>query len=274
MNKNKQRKFKILFLVFIGFLMLVSCTKLPLYQSKWNDNTLENNQGTYRYFDPGSNLKFDISNDDKNLYLKLSTIDRSTQMKILHAGFKIYFDTLGKKKNTAYLNFPIKSQRPDLTNDNSQKMKVGGDQIKSIQLKNLIKKIPQTAKFSNYRGSTSFHHKLDETNIKINLEEDIHGFLVYEVAIPLGELKEGSLVPEDEISIGFVSGVIGMQSRESSSSPSAKGGGRGGGGGRAPGGKMGQGGVRSGGGERQTGSMQKMAEPIKVWFRIKMAENK
>ena len=60
-------------------------------------------------FDNDSKVSYEITNDDTNLYVLITTIDRVSQTKILRAGMSVFIDPAAKKSETAAINFPIGS---------------------------------------------------------------------------------------------------------------------------------------------------------------------
>lgn len=60
----------------------------------------------YRFTEYNSRLLYNISNDDKNLYLCFRSDERSTITKIMRYGIMLKIDTNGKKKSNFELFFP------------------------------------------------------------------------------------------------------------------------------------------------------------------------
>lgn len=51
---------------------------------------------------------FDVSNDSSNLYICLKASDISAQSRLMHAGFNLWFDPSGHKKEKQGIGFPLK----------------------------------------------------------------------------------------------------------------------------------------------------------------------
>jgi hypothetical protein len=65
-----------------------------------------------RFSNSGYTLQYNVTNDDKNMYIAVSSADGNTQLRILRSGMTIYFDPKGKKNKEVSLHFPIQKQ-PD-----------------------------------------------------------------------------------------------------------------------------------------------------------------
>ena len=94
-----------LFFVF-GILLISSCAKLPVYESKkyvTSDNEDFLNPITSNYNEK-ENIHFGVADDDTSLFVKVIFHERESLMKIMRGGLNIYFDAEGKKKKDYQLN--------------------------------------------------------------------------------------------------------------------------------------------------------------------------
>src|ERR1700744_2576451 len=63
-----------------------------------------------RFSNASYTLQYNVTNDDKNLYVCVLSTDDNTQFRILRSGMTLYFDPKGKKNKEISLHFPI--QKP------------------------------------------------------------------------------------------------------------------------------------------------------------------
>ena len=65
-----------------------------------------------RFSNASYTLQYNVTNDDKDLYICVSSRETATQMRILRSGMTVWFDPKGEKNKTIGLYFPIRKQ-PD-----------------------------------------------------------------------------------------------------------------------------------------------------------------
>jgi hypothetical protein len=75
-----------------------------------------------RFSNSAFTMQYNVTNDDKNIYICVASNDDNTQIRILRSGMTIYFDPKGKKNKDISLHFPIQKQ-PD---QNSYHQRYGG----------------------------------------------------------------------------------------------------------------------------------------------------
>jgi hypothetical protein len=63
-----------------------------------------------RFSNTAFTMQYNVTNDDKNLYICVVSNDDNTQLRILRSGMTIYFDPKGKKNKDISLHFPIQKQ--------------------------------------------------------------------------------------------------------------------------------------------------------------------
>jgi len=89
-------------IVSVSIMMLTSCAKMPIIDSKSHDLAM-NADENFSHYDSKSKLRYLISNDSTHLYVSFDTDDPGIQKNIMMKGARISVDTNGKKKGTAYL---------------------------------------------------------------------------------------------------------------------------------------------------------------------------
>lgn len=81
---------------------------MPQLASAWRPGiNMEDDQSTeYEYFEK-EKIGVKFSNDGDNLYVTVKTIDHDTQMKIIHSGMTIWFDSTGGTNKTFGIHYPL-----------------------------------------------------------------------------------------------------------------------------------------------------------------------
>jgi hypothetical protein len=249
---------------FLSGLLFTACSpKLaPVGHYQEAPVTADGNPGEWplplRFSNAGYTLQYNVTNDDKNVYVCVSSADEATQFRILRSGMTLYFDPKGDKNKDISLHFPIRKQ-PD---PNASR---GRDTRKEELLLQ-----------SDYYNTTGF---LDLENgqfgvavakgpihiaMKLNNDDSL---LVYEVVIPLRNILGAdwaAKAAKKNLSVGIILDAV-------------AGTGGGGGGGR-PGGfgmrGMGMGGMRGGGmggGGHRNGGGQPAQKEDASWYQFRLA---
>jgi hypothetical protein len=93
-------------------LMMTCCCNSPVLESTWktseiviDGNSVEWNQMIQ--YPKDNQFGIGISNDDKFLYLCLSSWDRQTSMQIMTMGFTVWFETKSQNEKKFGLHFPL-----------------------------------------------------------------------------------------------------------------------------------------------------------------------
>ena len=63
-----------------------------------------------RFSNPEYTLQYNVTNDNKNIYVCILSRDEPTQLRMLRAGMTIYFDPKGAKNKDISLHFPLRKQ--------------------------------------------------------------------------------------------------------------------------------------------------------------------
>jgi len=128
------------------------------------------------YFNAQKNLHYTIANDNTNLYLVIKTDDPVQQLNILSSGITFSIDPKGRKRSTYSTTFPLKG----LENTNGLN--------KTLEEKKLMADIAQLSKIEvqGFKDIGDSQINFENTfDIKIDIDIDDKGFLIYEEAIPL-----------------------------------------------------------------------------------------
>lgn len=238
-------------------LSLIGCTQNE-FTSHWRDREIavdgdqEDWQGKLTV-PMGKNIALGFMNDESNLYVTLSSSDRTIVMQIMRLGFTVWFDSKGGKKEVFGVKYPTGTLgmggRPGLE-----------EQVRSLQKPQLWVEVLGPGKDDIARLSV-----MDPTGIRVKTGVSADGRFVYELKIPLGPSPDSPYAvntsPGATIGVGFETGGIDPVAMRS---PMERSGMRGGG---MPGGGGRPGGMRGGG---QRGMM---VGPFSYWTKVTLATN-
>ena len=263
------RKIQQVYILTLVLLTTMSCTKLPLYQSKGIE---DENAATLRYFDNDGKIMYDIFNDDRNIIVHIKTSDIVAQLKIIRKGFTLWLDQEGKKNRKMGIVFPqeqtgnrkLSQQKGRPAGQNSSMSNKREQQLE--QLKEQYRRSPKNMTLIGFRDDSSktvIHTELEESDIHVSILFDTD-VLYYQAIIPIEKVFTDQKSNDSILSIGFESGYFDI---EFNSSP-------------RQGGDMGMGGPggnKAGGRGRPVTKESRdeyrlaMSEAIKVWFRAKLS---
>jgi hypothetical protein len=118
---------KSLYVIFVLFASCSSTVFLPGYKqsTKINaDGKLDDWSLPLKYGSDDGKYQYSITNDDKNIYIALSSFDPNSQRSILRGGIDFYFDISGKKSKSIHLHYPEKNGE-EFTIEGFQKLDAG-----------------------------------------------------------------------------------------------------------------------------------------------------
>jgi hypothetical protein len=99
----------------VGVSIIYSCSK-SVYPTAWEntpvvaDGILNEWSVPLQYYDENTKLNYDITNDQKNLYVSIRSNDEQIQTKMLRGGFTLWIDVTGKKKQITGITYPLKTK--------------------------------------------------------------------------------------------------------------------------------------------------------------------
>jgi len=266
---------QIIFLL-ITAIGLNACSN-KLYESNWKKP--EAKSSAFRFYHPDSRIRYNIENDEKNLYFSFDVMDQLTVQKILTTGLRLFIDRTGKNKQKDELQFPVYSDKVPI----SELEEYGNRYDQSIQLgKSTLDQMIPSDGYLKFGGETvQIFNRMPLNGISVTLEFDSTRSLVYRSVIPLEAIKaEGEV-----ISIGIETGGYEMPGNDQAISQAdvtqANQGitagdramGRGndnnpmGGGMNTPTGSS-----AAGMAMRNSNSYNKFADPIRFWVKVKLQE--
>ncbi len=254
-------------------IFLSSCAKLPIVQSQWHEEAM-GAEKNFSHYDSKSDLRYMISNDDTHLYVSFDTDDRGTLINLMMSGARIYVDTNGKKKGTAYLKYPLidrqsRQERPGTSMSRDPREQADRPAGFSGQGD---RRMPTKAVFVSGGEQFVFDTKLDETGFEVVMIPDSLGTVYCMVGIPFDEIHPEGKAGLQNLAVGI---EIEAFSPSLQMGPPSEGGLRGSGGGRSGGGMPGGGSDRGGsrpGGSSNQGGMPASSNPVKIWVNVMLSE--
>jgi hypothetical protein len=266
------------YLLPLAFL-ITQCKRGEILTSSWKNNGIVCDGNTQDWDNPlrfsNEKIAFDVSNDQKNLYLCFLFDSKETKMKVIRSGFEVWIDTAaGNKKNTGILFVP-NLQHPVKNNGHRKNdIREENDSLKSKFITNITE--------CNVKGFLDVpNQKISAENpydFKIAANFNQNEDLIYETAIPFSHFlrqpisKNGSV---KTISLSFV-----IKAAEFQNQGHGRGAGMHGSGGMHGGG--GEGGMHGGGrnydsengqGADSHRNSQNLSTTDKFHYRIKLAQN-
>jgi len=260
--------------LLIGIVALNACSN-KLYESNWKEQDAKSS--AFRFYHTDSRIRYNIENDEKNVYFSFDVMDQLTVQKILTTGLRLFVDGTGKNKQKDELQFPIYSDKVPI----SELQEYGDRYDQSIQLgKSTLDQMIPSDGYLKFGGETvQIFNRMPMKGITVTLEFDSTRSLVYRAIIPLEAIKaEG-----DVISLGVETGGYEIRQEEFANPQSdvtqqnqgVSAGDR----------AMGRGvndpnGLNTPGGStaaglamRNTSSANKFADPIRFWVKVKLSKS-
>jgi hypothetical protein len=260
-------------LSLIAIVLLSSCTSLNKVEST---REMNKNSNEYTYSDPDSKIRYDISNDAKNLYIRLNTADYPTISKILMTGLKVCFDLNGKKSKKFYFEYPIAQDRQS---QGQRRQRPAGGESAGFNLGRLVEQISNEGEFDRNGVKERVVLLSSDSDVKATIRAINNSEIVYDLTMPLNRISKDGIAALSKLSIGIVAGKDDTSSTGGARSGGGgrSGGGRGGmGGGGRSGGMGGEGGGgRSGGASAEAGGGAErsfMSKPVDFWFKLELSK--
>jgi len=201
-------------------------------------------------FNKQAQLNYAIVNDTVAFYICVRIADESAQMKVLHSGIDLRFNTLGKKKGGAILHFPI-GGKPDAANRLNPGIRVDR---KKMHLMFLLQM--QDMELTGFKNGVNGYQsiKSGKNGILAAINWDSTNVMVYEARIPFS-IFQGDVRAVSPLAVGII--VKGAPKPQHTDDPTQ--------GSMLPGGQGGQPGMRPGGGRNMEGSMQDHGDNMKIY---------
>jgi len=238
-------------------LMLASCSS-EMYQASWQTKPViaDGNPTEWslplRFSDSKSGLQYNITNDEKNLYVCIRATEQPIQMKIMSSGMEIWLDPSGKNKEAAGIQFPLPGNHGQKTKAENMPpdMKLGKNPGRMNMAEQFQLEEPQLT-LSGFLPEYNGTFKVSNLNgVKAAINWDEQNAMTYELAIPIHSFYIHDIETlKDNPVIGFKINVKAIAGMGNGPNGGGKRGGPPGGAGQGPGGGPGGGmGGGSGGG--------------------------
>lgn len=267
-------------LCFLTFILLCSCASLNKVESTQETSS---NSNEYTYSDTDSKIRYNITNDKKDLHIKLNTSEFTTIMKIMRTGLIINFDLNGKKSEKTYFQYPLPQSNRFAGRDIA---KQGNGQGSRFDLHKLFAQISDEAIFNRNGEVEQLNILSANSDVKVYLKAISNEEMTYDLYIPLNKISKDGIASLSKLSVGITTGKVEDASSSGSRGEGMSGGERGGrggmsggmsgGGGRGGRGGMSGGGGRHGGmgGEERPGGFDRssMNKPIAIWFKLNLVK--
>lgn len=173
------------------------------YQSpSWSDKM------NYNY---KSKFMYSISNDSNNLYVRIKVFDKALQMKMLRSGFTLWIDTVGKKKKTLAIKYPLHNQARTVHNGNYPNKRNPDLTSNRKRAKTKATNVPNEMHLSGFGNYGKLPSKDNSLGIVVQVDKDPIGNLYYFAIVPLASIyKRDTMfyIPKNLFSICFETGSI------------------------------------------------------------------
>ncbi len=160
-----------------------------------------------RFNDPSYKLQYNITNDDRNIYICAMSHDQRTIIRMLRAGITVYFDPKGQTGREVSLHYPLRKQPdPNIRNRNSEPLTDHSDNNWKEELLQQSDSYGTTGFSGLDNGQFAITDKKSPIQIAIRLS--LHdSVLVYEAVVPIRNVlgaRLDSRNPKKPISVGIV----------------------------------------------------------------------
>jgi hypothetical protein len=257
MNKTSPLYF---FLFFWIALCTGSYSQKNLNKSLWQSadffsSAMPDAKKPLHYFDNKSYLQYDISNDEKNVYIRIKITENALQKKITASGLELRTGTSGNEKKQCCITYPLvdfnKMSFPP--GDMHPGKGKSDEKMKREFFKMKYKEMQLSGFKDSVNGISSLNNKF---GIKLIVDWDTMNFMYYKVAIPFKTFYRSELSRADSTTVFYMSFTINGIEMPDFNHGNGPGGGKPGGetGSGMPGGGMGGG--MPGGGNMSDGGSQ------------------
>lgn len=177
--------------------VITGCSS-KLYESNWKKP--ETKSSAFRFYDTDSKIRYNVENDEKNIYFSFDVMDQLTVQKILTTGLRFFIDGTGKNKQKDELQFPVYSDKVPI----SELQEYGNRYDQSMQLgKSVLDQMIPADGYMKFGGETvQIFNRMELKGTTVSLEFDSTRSLVYRAIIPLAAIKADG----DVISLGIETG--------------------------------------------------------------------
>jgi hypothetical protein len=166
--------------------------------------------------------QYNVTNDNKNIYICILSRDYSTQRRILKAGLTVYFDPKGDKNKTINLSFPLRKPDDQVSNYRNR----NGNPITNTDTKSELSQLLIQSDYYSVSGfynleNGQFGVSNDKNPIRVAIKLNNDSSLVYEAIIPLKNISPGLETRNStrNFSVGIVLNSLASQPGNYNNSP-------------------------------------------------------
>ncbi len=207
------------FLFIIALIILFNaCSPKIIKQISWQSIPVKvdgnaSEWESMKYFCTKNKLTYTVSNDSNNLYICITTLDRTTQIKILRAGMELSIDTTGKNRSQLVISYPLAQNKGDRKAEQRQEINNQGESGSISMMKKKLSPEQSTMNLFGFKHTINGVSPINIKNgINVSMGIDSSQVLTYEASIPLRTFYKASLEPNDTNRVfGFNIKVNGVQ---------------------------------------------------------------
>lgn len=279
---SKGFRFPILSLTVVLAVLIAGCND-PEIDSRWRDREItvdgdDSEWGNYiQHYDEETRIVFCMFNDDSDLYIKLSSPNRTIQSQIIGLGLTVWFDPEGGNDKKFGIHFPIGMQGASMKMMGRREKPAGAEDTDQIQKK--LEAAQQEIELIGPGINERYTMPVEDAalaGIYVRIGKP-RGNIIYELKVPLAFSDDHpyaiGTTADKKIGVGFETGKMNKEMMAERRSKSGGGkGGRDGGRGGISGGMGGRMGGRTGGRGGMPGRERGlMPEPLDLWTKVTLA---
>jgi hypothetical protein len=214
------------FVLLSGIILIFGCSSKLAAPGHYQDNSIvvDGNMNDWklplRFSNPEYNMEYEVTNDNRNMYVCVYSKDASIQKRILKSGMIIYFDRKGEKNKTMSLVFPVKKPVDPATQGNNEPIRYTNYITQTNQLIHQSDYYNTTGLLNMENGQYALDSKINLLQLAIKFNTD--SSLIYEAAIPikylLGTDLRAGFKPQN-FSVGIVVNNNSGQNRTNGNRP-------------------------------------------------------
>ena len=187
-------------LSLLALIFLCSCGSMKTIDSTTEVNS--NKTEVFPNIDLDLKIRYQISNDDKNLHVILTSTDYTIISKILTTGLRVCFDEKGGKRDKLYLEYP-RYQKQEFSD--RIMARVRNTQRENFSLNNLFKEVPNEAIFGDNGTIEPFPViPADTSDVKVSVKLVNRSEMLYDLLIPFSRITKKRISSLAHLSIGVV----------------------------------------------------------------------
>lgn len=183
------------------FLFLLSSCKPLVRISSFPEG--QKNDIEYHNYNSESRIRYEVSNDQDHIHIKLNTSNPYSIIKIFRTGLQVYFDIEGKKKETVFLQYP----EANTTELETPKKDIKG-QKKALDYNAILLQTSKKATYIHREKTEIFTINQADHDIKVKIEIIGENELIYDLIIPIQRFTDLSIDSIPNLAIGIVSGAF------------------------------------------------------------------